>query len=295
MEITYCVSEEDHQQRAVDVLIRRTGMSRMLSKKVRLYGTLLCNGKPHRMIDPVQSGDVLIARYPSSNLEKPLIKHHEMIDILYQDDWLLVTAKPPGIVTHPSRKQDLNALTSLLSPDILHPINRLDRDTSGIVLIGLNGHTHHMISQQQTQKFYLAILHGRLPFNTGLINAPIRRDPSSLIRREIHPDGVQAKTIWRTIDYNDQKDVSLVKFQLLTGRTHQLRLHSMACGCPIVGDTLYHRDRLPDELDLLAGRQMLHASQLCFQHPITGLPINVTAPVPPDMQTVLDYLDLKIV
>ena len=293
MELVYRATDEDHNQRAVDVLTRQTGMSRLMTKKVRLYGTLLCNQRPHRMIDRVSRGDLLVARYPAGGMKNPVIAAQAGIPVLYQDDWVVVVAKPAGLVTHPSFKEDKSALTRLLSEDALHPISRLDRDTTGAVLLGLNGHAHYVVTQHKQTKHYLAVLHGRLPAGAGLIQAPIKRAPDSLIKRMVHQDGAQARTIWRTLGYQAKHDVSLVQFELLTGRTHQIRIHAMACGCPIVGDTLYHLDREPDELDQLAGRQMLHAWQIAFGHPVSRETIRVRAPVPSDMRRVMDYSGLN--
>ena len=287
MQINWQVQSADHGERAVDVLIRRCGMSRLLTKKIRLYGRLLCNGQPHRMIDPVCSGDCLEAVYAPHGSQGPLLRDVPGVAVRYRDDWLLVLAKPAGLVAHPTFLHDQDALTALLSDRPLHPVSRLDRDTSGLVLIALNGHAHHVVSGQIEAKRYLALLHGRLPAPSGLIRAPIRRAAGSIILREVHPDGAPARTLWRVCRYYPEWDVSLVSLTLLSGRTHQLRLHSQAIGCPIVGDDLYSGGRQPDRLDRLIGRQALHAALLCFRHPLSGETLRVTAPLPDDFRALL--------
>jgi 23S rRNA pseudouridine1911/1915/1917 synthase len=290
MELTYRVTAADDGQRAVDVLVRRTGMSRLLSKKVRLYGALLCNGLPQRMIDPVRAGDLLLARYSPAGPAAPLSQAPGVV-VRYLDEWLLVVAKPAGMVTHPSYLHDADALTSQMSDQPLHPVNRLDRDTSGLVIIARNGHAHHVISQGALQKSYLAVLHGRLPGPAGLIHAPVRRAAGSIMLRETGSGGAPARTIWRVLRYYPAADLSLVRFRLLTGRTHQLRLHSLALGCPIVGDSLYCGGRLPDPWDKLIGRQALHALSIRFCHPLTGQMLHLTAPLPPDLLLLLRSLN----
>jgi 23S rRNA pseudouridine1911/1915/1917 synthase len=208
----------------------------------------------------------------------------------FQDPWLLVIGKPPNLVTHPSYLHETRSLTSLLADRPLHPVNRLDRDTSGVVIIALNGHAHHVLSSHPMQKTYLAVLHGRLPSTAGLIQAPIRRSEGSIMLRETHPDGAAARTLWHELRYFRKTDVSLVKFELLTGRTHQIRVHSRAVGCPLLGDGLYglQENRAdPASLDPFIGRQALHAACIRFRHPISGQLMRVSARLPDDFRNLL--------
>jgi 23S rRNA pseudouridine1911/1915/1917 synthase len=248
------------------------------------------------MVDPVRAGDLLIAddapdRPPGARLL------HEVPGVLlrYQDEWLAVVCKPAGLLTHPSVRQDQQALTSLLSDQPLHPVSRLDRGTSGLVLVALNGHAHHLMTRHPIEKAYFAAVHGRFTDRAGLIQAPVRRSKNSLIEREIHPDGASAKTLWRELQYFPQSDISLVRFELLSGRTHQIRLHSLAAACPLVGETLYRRAPAPglDESDRLIGRQALHAASLKFRHPVTGQSLAFTAPLPDDFRQLLQHLYLR--
>lgn len=286
MEWGHRVQSQDDGKRAADVLALRAGLSKTMIKKIRLYGVLLLNGKPHRMIDPVCDGDWLVARYEPNGSAPLTICEVPGVQIRFEDDWVLVANKPAGLVTHPTRSHQADALTSLLSDKPLHPVNRLDRDTSGLVLIAKNSHAHYVISQKPRTKRYLALLHGRLPAPVGLIQAPIRRCENSIIKREMHEQGADARTLWRECRYYPSFDVSLVELTLLTGRTHQLRVHCQACGCPIVGDQLYGHP-VPDELDRQIGRQALHAARLDFCHPMDGQNIRVTAPLPRDFRLLL--------
>ena len=297
MHLTYRALPEDHGQRAVDVLIRQTGMSRLLSKKIRLYGQLTCNGQAHRMIDPVRAGDVLVAIYQPSPGHGGVLNTVPGVDVRFLDDWLLVVSKPAGMVTHPTYLHETGSLNSSLADYPLHPVSRLDRDTSGLVLIARNGHAHHVISQNPMDKIYLGLVHGRIPGASGLIDAPIRRSAGSIMLREVHPDGAVAKTRWRELHYFEKSDVAMISFELLTGRTHQIRVHCRHAGCPLIGDGLYgwpsdpEKDHGPgSDLDRLIGRQALHAASLRFIHPISASPVRLTAPLPEDYLNLLRQL-----
>lgn len=297
MHLTYQTKPEDHGQRAVDVLIRQTGMSRLMSKKVRLYGQLTCNGLAHRMIDPVRAGDILVAIYQPNEGHDGFLNEVQGVSVRYLDDWLLVVSKPSGMVTHPTYLHETGSLTSSLADYPLHPVSRLDRDTSGLVLIARNGHAHHVIAQNPMRKLYLGLIHGRFPDRSGLIDAPISRSAGSIMLREVNAAGSEAKTCWRELYYFAGSNVSMVLFELLTGRTHQIRVHCQHMGCPLIGDGLYgwlagpnQSDRTGTDLDRFIGRQALHAASLDFYHPISGLPIHLTAPLPDDFRRLLNVL-----
>ncbi len=142
------------------------------------------------------------------------------IDFIYQDDWLVILNKPAGIVVHPTYRHETGTLTDLLSEQPLHPVSRLDRDTSGLVMIARNGHAHYVVMQQPMKKTYLALVHGRMPERQGLIDAPISRDPDRIIKRRVDPSGAVARTLYREVHYFPAAAVSTVEFELLTdGRT----------------------------------------------------------------------------
>ncbi|MDD2533759.1 MAG: RluA family pseudouridine synthase [Eubacteriales bacterium] len=291
MEIIYWVTEKDHGVRAVDVLTSRTGMSRLLAKKIRLYGELLKNGKHWRMIDPVETGDQLIARTLNQRLDQNPLRNVPSLPFIYQDEWLAIINKPAGIVVHPTFNHESGTITDLLSDLPLHPVSRLDRDTSGLVLIAKNGHAHHVITSQKMKKQYWALVHGQMPADQGLIDAPIARDPNSIIKRMVSPEGAFAQTTYRVQHYFKYSDISAVKFELLTGRTHQIRVHCQTIGHPLVGDTLYGQpDDTADKYDLILKRQALHAIYLQFMHPISQQLISVHAPLPQDLRGLITLL-----
>ncbi|HHX36773.1 MAG TPA: hypothetical protein GX717_02195, partial [Clostridiaceae bacterium] len=162
MILSWNVTEQDGGRRAVDVLCHRTGMSRMLAKRVRLYGSLYVNGNFHRMIDPVWPGDHIIAEYTEEDEMPPgerCLPVHG-IDIIYEDDWFLIADKPAPLLTHPSYTGETESLITYLSTYKLHPISRLDRQTSGLIVLAKNGHAHYVIGKEKMLKHYLALSYG---------------------------------------------------------------------------------------------------------------------------------------
>lgn len=301
---------KDTGKRAVDVLVRHTGMSHYLGKKIRLYGRLEVNGQFQRMIDPVQAGDFLVATYtaPGELPEGVRLVDTAGIHILWQDDWALVVDKPTPLLTHPAYDGQKDSLITLLTDGNLHPVSRLDRNTSGLVLLARNGHAHHVLSQQEITKDYLGLVHGSLTPAEGTIDLPIARRADSIIEREVSSGGKASLTHYQTEAYysitekNSAVDCSLVRFRLETGRTHQIRVHTAAIGHPLLGDSLYGQSsptRAPlasteqrDYLETKINRQALHACRLVFAHPISGELIEAEADLPADMKAVIASLNL---
>lgn len=326
MYLKLTVSAEDHGKIAQRVLINNLGISVSMAKEVRLRGELLRNGEHYRMVDPVGAGDVLEIfteqdydylrayqaagsagelRPPSWHLE-PL--ENDRIPIIYQDCFTLVVSKPAGITTHERFPGAPDALDAMLELTTIHPVNRLDRFTSGIVLLARNGYAHYRFVSRDMRKSYLAFTHGAMPETEGLIDLPMEKIKDSPIERHVVRSGQEARTHYETLAVWGDQDASLIRFTLDTGRTHQIRVHARALGCPLIGDTLYGYD-LPQttgdtellspprfskkeasRLDALIGRQALHAYTLDCHHPITGEAMNFKAALPHDMQALLTAL-----
>ncbi len=289
MKIEYTTIEADHDLKAVEILRRRLSFSSQLCKKVRLHGELLVDGKQHRMIDPVPAGSFLEITYQADDELEPgtLLEEKEGIRILYQDDWLVVADKPPRLLTHPSFLGETEALTTKLSDKTLHPVSRLDRDTSGLIILGKNGFTHDQLARQDIQKCYIGFVHGIMPAEEGIIDAPIARSPDSIITREVRADGQSARTRYRslaTMQYENKAVYQIVSFELETGRTHQIRVHCKWLGHTLIGDSLYLNDRL-DAADLAMGRQALHAISLEFAHPLGGESLSICSTLREDMKS----------
>ena len=294
MDLERYVADADDGRRAVDVLRRSHGLSRTLCKNIRIYGKLRINGQPHRMIDPVRAGDLLQLHYVADGeLEPELeLRPSEGVEIIWQDRDFAVISKAAGLLTHPRHRDDDDSLLDRLAravgrPDArLHPVMRLDRGTSGLIVVARHSFAHESLAQSIDEKAYIACIHGRLPAGSGLIQLPIGRRPDSLIEREVRADGRAARSRYRVLaslpsSASDTGWISWVELQLETGRTHQLRVHLAALGCPIVGDSLYGTPlEQQSELDRRVAHQALHAYRLRLRHPRTGEALRFTAPLP---------------
>jgi len=218
--------------------------------------------------------------------------------IAYQDDDLLVIDKAPGLVVHPARGHREGTLAQLLGQAGLNPaggeegragiVHRLDRDTSGLLVVSRSDEAHRLLqtalAERRIEREYIALVEGRPPARTGTIEAPIGRDPR--IRTRMTVGGLsprEARTHF-TLD-RALPTTSLLRLRLDTGRTHQIRVHLQAIGHPVCGDPEYGTGGRDSILGL--ERQFLHAARLSFEHPFTGVPVEVRSPLPGDLQRAL--------
>jgi 23S rRNA pseudouridine1911/1915/1917 synthase len=216
--------------------------------------------------------------------------------IAYQDDDLLVIDKAPGLVVHPARGHREGTLAQLLGPlaaggeegraGIVH---RLDRDTSGLLVVSRSDEAHRLLqtalAERRIEREYIALVEGRPPARSGTIEAPIGRDPR--VRTKMAIGGInprEARTHF-TID-RALPETTLLRLHLDTGRTHQIRVHLQAIGHPVCGDPEYGTGGRDSILGL--ERQFLHAARLSFEHPFTGVPVEVISPLPADLQSALE-------
>ena len=268
-------------------LRRELEMSSGLVSRLKFKNAYFVDGEPaytDRKILPGQEITVVIEETPQEEFEA----EHEPIRVLYEDESLLFVDKPAGLVVHPT----WNRLTGTLLNRVkgyyeetgqhcaIHPVNRLDRDTMGIVLLAKNSHVHARLYEMQLagkfQKTYRALCMGRPPKDEGVIDLPIRRCEGYTILREIHPEGQVARTEYRLVEERD--GVSLVELSPITGRTHQLRLHCLAGSFPMLGDPQYCTEEsraLSEKLGLVG--QQLAAVRLELTHPMTEKPVSVTS------------------
>jgi 23S rRNA pseudouridine1911/1915/1917 synthase len=199
--------------------------------------------------------------------------------------------KPAGQIVHPNAKYPAGSLGNAVTyyweargdSRVFRPTSRLDRDTSGIVLVALNRYAHQQIDwlnrQGRTEKIYLGFVGGIPARREGLWDLPLGFYPGGGTRRAVRPDGQCARTLYRLRAAYD--GFALLEFRLLTGRTHQIRAHTAAAGHPLLGDEMYGGSRE------LIGRQALHASTYTFPHPRDGRMVRLTAPLPKDMAALL--------
>ncbi len=236
-EFKLIVAPEAAGQTAASVLRKQAKVSTRLIKQLKRQGSLQCNGKPILLKQIVQAGDCLTF---CTNIPVAELTAVPGAPFRYLDDNYCIVQKPAELVVHPTIGHSEKALTSMLADQSLHPVSRLDRNTSGLVLIARHGYAHHLLSQTKIRKLYLAVVWGRVA-NTDWqeIDAPIGRSDFSYMTRIVHPLGKVARTRYRRISYDKELNQSLVELELLTGRTHQIRVHMLWLGHPLVGDYLY--------------------------------------------------------
>jgi 23S rRNA pseudouridine1911/1915/1917 synthase len=216
-----------------------------------------------------------------------------LFTIAYQDDHLLVIDKAPGLVVHPARGHREGTLAQLLEPlaaggepgraGIVH---RLDRDTSGLLVVARSDEAHRLLqtalAERRIEREYIALVEGLPPARSGTIEAPIGRDPRVRTRMAVGGAGQREARTHFTLE-RSLTDTSLLRLRLETGRTHQIRVHLQAIGYPVAGDPEYGGTGA-----LGLQRQFLHATRLAFAHPITREPIDVSSPLPADLQSALE-------
>lgn len=239
----------------------------------------------------LKEGDKLKVGFPEETPSEGMKGEHLPLDILYEDDYLLVVNKPAGMSSIPSREHPTGSLANSLIEyyqrigleSATHIVTRLDRDTSGIVLIAKHRHVHHLFSQQQRsheiKRVYEAIAEGEITQDTGTIEQPIARKKDSIIEREVSDEGRYACTHYHVL--SRKNGFTYLQLRLETGRTHQIRVHLTWLGHPLAGDELYGGSR-----DLIT-RQALHCCRLSFYHPFLQKTLSFEQPLPEDMNCLL--------
>lgn len=289
MKISYTV-DAAHDGRELRQLVRAPlGLSAKLWKHIKWNGTILVNGKAIRNARLcVRAGDELTLLWQEAS---PVVPVNLPLDILYEDETFLVVNKPAGMIVHPTYRAARDTLVHAVAGYFerrgeaagIHPLYRLDRDTTGIVILAKSARIQHAMTKHHGQIYreYLALAQGHLDCLSGRIDMPIGRDPSKANHWQVRADGRRALTEYETIA--SWPSYSLLKIHLLTGRTHQIRVHFAALGHPLLGDTAYGG---PGDA---ISRQALHAWRIHFHHPDTGKEIRLEAPIPEDMHRLIGH------
>ncbi len=289
----------------IDVFIARTltHLSRTKVQALIKQGAVLLNNHPAKASDKLEPGDTILVQEPAEETSAQAVSKTALpLEIVFEDDHLMVINKPAGLVVHPAAGHTGDTLADLLlayHPNIAQAVNpgsqhrpgivhRLDKDTSGLLIVAKTSAAMTQLAQQFQEhsitKRYLALVEGRLPLTEGAIDAPIGRNQRHRQRMTITAQhGRHAQTLFWV-----EREVShftLLRVQIITGRTHQIRVHLAAIGHPVVGDHLYGR---PQPLE--PPRVFLHAAEIQLTHPITGQPLTFQAALPSDLQTFLDSL-----
>lgn len=288
--LRYTVVPPDDGCTVRDLLTKRLGVSSSLRKAlVRRKGVLL-NGKDVFLSAVPAVGDVLTVDVTDPDAPSPIVPIDFPLSVLWEDEHLLAVNKPAGITVHAAALTEeavtvVGAAAHYLGNTAIHVVNRLDRGTSGVMLLAKSGYMHaRCMELLHTEAFcrgYVAICEGVPEPAHGIIDAPIGRDETSLLRRCVRADGQPAVTEYEVLE--TQNGRSLVQLLPQTGRTHQLRVHMAHIGHPLVGDWLYGT-----EDKALISRPALHSYQLRFTHPLTGEVVALTAPLPEDMARLLE-------
>lgn len=276
-------------------------LSRAAIQRLIKSGQVTVNGRASKPSYRAEGGEEVVVHVPAES--PPEITPEQIaLDVIYQDEHLAAVNKPAGMVVHPAYGHHSGTLVNALlarwpqtvdvgGPDRAGIVHRLDKDTSGLILVAKTETTHATLQRQfkrrQVKKTYLALVENHPSPRQGLIDAPIGRDKRHRKRMAIVRSGREARTAYQVVQLFDEH--SLVELRPETGRTHQLRVHLAWLGHPVVGDVVYgyRKQRL------LQGRHFLHAHRLDLTHPVTGASLSLTAPLPDDLAELLRRLQRK--
>lgn len=277
--------------------ISRTNIQRLIEE-----GSILVNGQKKKISYKVQIGDSIEINIPEAK-ETDIKAEDIPLEIVYEDSDIIVVNKPKGMVVHPANgnpdgtlvnaimnicKGSLSGIGGEIRPGIVH---RLDKDTSGLLIVAKNDLAHINMSTQiknrEVKKIYIALVKGNINENEATINMPIGRSTKDRKKMAVRKEGKEAVTHFKVL--KRYGDYTLLKIKIDTGRTHQIRVHMAEIGHPVVGDMVYSKGK--NEFGVEG--QMLHATSLDFKHPITGKEMHLEADLPEYFKNVLNELDSR--
>lgn len=297
-QVTYTIEEQQQGERIDKALSSlQTEWSRTQIGNWISEGIIQVNGEAVKAKYKVKAGDVIAIDVPEVE-ELDVVAENLDLDIVYEDADVLVVNKPKGMVVHPapghmtgtlvnglmSHCKDLSGINGVLRPGIVH---RIDKDTSGLLMVAKNDTAHESLVNQLVNKTvtrkYSALVHGHIAHDKGTIDAPIGRDQKDRQKQAVVDNGKHAVTHFQVVERFG--DYTLVECRLETGRTHQIRVHMNYIGFPLVGDPKYGPKKTID-----FGGQVLHAATLGFDHPSSGEYLEFEAPLPADYEQLLNDL-----
>jgi 23S rRNA pseudouridine1911/1915/1917 synthase len=288
------VLEKESGKTVRDVLRNRYRFSRRLFRRLKESGRVTLNGRPVLLADRVEEGDLIGVKLPEERTDIP--PQPVSFTVVHEDADLVVVDKPPGLVVHPTKDYREYTLANGLvhrwtergETHAVHPVTRLDKDTSGLLVIAKHAYAHDFLAGQMSRRRYrrgyLAVVHGEVPEEEGVIDAPIARCPERPSRRCVMEGGARAITRFAVVER--LPGATLLRLFLDTGRTHQIRVHLAHRGHPIIGDPMYAEGW--DTRGI--GRQALHSAFLQLIHPRDGRKRSWESPLPPDIRELIRRL-----
>lgn len=297
--LSWTVKHSGGKQKTIKQFLQEEHVSRRALTKMKFQGgSIKVNGIEQNVRYLLEDGDLLEVEFPEEPRNEQLLGENMPIDIIYEDRDVLVINKPPQMNTIPSREHPGGSMANALAyyyeqkgiSAAIHVVTRLDRNTSGLMLVAKHSHAHHLfgILQQKHEigRSYEGIALGVFRKRTDMIDAPVGRKPSSIIEREVREDGKRAVTKYEVL--HQFHHAAHVKIRPETGRTHQIRVHFSYIGHPLLGDGLYG-----GPVHLLK-RQALHCSELRFFHPFLKQEMLFHAALSPDLTNALNALDQSL-
>ena len=284
--LSYVVPPELAGRKVKSILQYRLHIPESMIASIKLRPAGIClNGVRCRTTDVVKAGDLLTAEVGDLPAETGIVPAPYPLEICYEDEDLLVVNKPAGMATHGRAERGDATVAAALAARYgtdkpFHPVTRLDRGTSGLMVCAKSGYAHERLRKiLHTEDFvreYLAIVDGAPPEKRSSIKLSVKKDETEKNRFCVAADGLAARTDYEVLE--TRGDANLLRLRLFTGRTHQIRVHLAAIGCPVWGDKTY--GKAAPNID----RPALHSASLRLQQPITGEEIRLEAPLPEDME-----------
>ena len=278
----YRVKTEEDGRRIRDILRRSMEISYSAMKSAKWNGRILLNGEPVHTDARVQAGDTVLFIPAEDRLVYALKPYDILLEIPYIDEHLMVVVKPSPLASQSSRNHPDDSLENALysyfgcpADFVYRPVNRLDKGTGGLMVVARTPYAQHLMQRKlhgpDFIRRYLALTDGIPAEQEGVIDLPIGKAPEASVKRIITPDGKKSITRYRVLRRNEGG--ALILLELRTGRTHQIRVHLSAIGCPVHGDFLYGTE----DPERFAGRFALHSAYLEMKHPVTGEQMQFTS------------------
>lgn len=288
----HIITAAETGKRLRDILRQVMGVSYSAMKSAKWDGRITVDGVVTPVDAFVREGQTVCIRFQANVPAYALKPWHVPLVIPYEDEHLYVIDKPAPMASQSSANHPDDSLENALyahlgcpADFVYRPVNRLDKGTSGLMIVAKDGHTQHLLQKllhsDDFARTYLAVVEGHLPQRQGMVDAPIGKEDAASIRRLVREDGKPSVTHYEVLQETQRR--SLVQLRLETGRTHQIRVHMAHLGCPVSGDFLYGK-----ELPELPGRFALHSHMLTLTHPLTMEGLRIVSPLPEVLRALLD-------